>query len=82
MKVTYGQDVGSARFFTIDPAQAKTMQLDLAAWGEKNITNPRAREVYLKHVASATLETMKPRGTALQRQVPTQVPARDAQISR
>lgn len=82
MKVTYGQDAGSARFFTIDPAQAKTMQRDLAAWAEKNITNPRAREVYLKHVASATLETAKPRDTPLQRLVPTQAPARDTQISR
>lgn len=82
MKVTYGQDMGSARFFTIDPAQAKTMQRDLAAWGEKNITNPRAREVYLKHVASAALETPKPRETQLQRQLPAQAPARDTQISR
>lgn len=82
MHVAYGQDRGTARFFDVDPQHVKSVQRELSAWGEKNIADPRAREVYMKHVAGAALEAPKNRNVGQRPAVSPRVPARDAQISR
>lgn len=82
MHVAYGQDRGNARFFDVDPQHVKSVQRELSSWGEKNIADPRAREVYMKHVAAAALEAPKNRNAGHRPTVSPRAPARDAQISR
>ncbi|MDP9897374.1 hypothetical protein J2W32_006469 [Variovorax boronicumulans] len=82
MRVDYGLEKGNARFFSVDPQQAATMRRDLTSWAEKHISNDRARQVYLKHLDSAALETPKSRGMA-HRQLPmSSTSSRDVQHSR
>ncbi|MDM0036765.1 hypothetical protein QTI33_31840 [Variovorax sp. J22P271] len=81
MKVQYGQETGLANVIPFNQQRASEINRDLTAWAEKNITNAKGRETFLKHVAAATKE-LGQAPAAPQRAAPAPAPQRSMQRDR
>ena len=81
MKVQYGQESGLANVIPFNQQRASEINRDLTAWAEKNITNAKGRETFLKHVAAATKE-LGQAPAAPQRAAPAPAPQRSMQRDR
>lgn len=81
MNVQYDQQSGVAKVIPFNQQRATEIHRDLSAWAEKNITNVKGRETFLKHVAAATKELGQSQ-VAPQRAAPAPAPQRSMQRDR
>lgn len=61
MKFVYGQDKGVGHQVTWNQQRADDMRSEMTAWAEKNMTNAKSRDTFLKHVEHFAKDYAAPR---------------------
>ena len=61
MTFKYGPERGEGAVTPFQQQRASEVNKELTAWAEKNITNTKGREAFIKHVEAATKEMSQPK---------------------
>lgn len=81
MKFQYGDERGNGTAIPFNQKRAEEIKADLTAWAEKNITNAKGRETFLKHLEAGTKHIAQPPARERAHE-PQRAPARAPQRDR